>query len=170
MDFATERGPGRVILVDLEREALLVGEVVGVGMGVEKDRREETPTGKGRARKKYASEGQQLVGTATSTGNVREVEEVVGIMLIIRDSEWLMNPDANIVRSGTLQVMTGGNEKKPNESHYGHFNNAITYLMTNGLVHSMTYQLPPTQPTRNSRIHSLEEVGLRRLQTWTKRK
>ena len=57
--------------MDSEREALLVGEVVGVGMGVEKDRREETPTGKGRARKKYASEGQQLVGTATSTGNVR---------------------------------------------------------------------------------------------------
>ena len=92
--------------MDSEREALLVGEVVGVGMGVEKDRREETPTGKGRVRKKYASEGQQLVGTATSTGNVREVEEVVGIMLIIRDSEWLMNPDANIVSEADISIAT----------------------------------------------------------------
>jgi hypothetical protein len=66
-------------LVDLEREASLVGEKVGVGVGVEKDWREETPTGKGTARKKYASGGQQLVETATSTGDAREVEEVVGI-------------------------------------------------------------------------------------------
>jgi hypothetical protein len=35
-------------------------------------------------KKKYASGGQQLVGTATSTGDAREVEEVVGIILIIQ--------------------------------------------------------------------------------------
>jgi hypothetical protein len=35
MDFAMEKGPGRVVLVDFEREASLVGEEVGMGVGVE---------------------------------------------------------------------------------------------------------------------------------------
>lgn len=49
-----ERGPVRVVLVELEREVLLVEEVVVV-VGVRKDGWEETPTGKGAARKKFAS-------------------------------------------------------------------------------------------------------------------
>jgi hypothetical protein len=33
-DFVTEKGPGRVVLVDLEREASLIWEEAGVGVGV----------------------------------------------------------------------------------------------------------------------------------------
>jgi hypothetical protein len=66
-----ERGPVRVVLVELEREVLLVEEVVVV-VGVRKDGREETPTGKGAARKKFASWEQQPVVTTTNTGNMRD--------------------------------------------------------------------------------------------------
>jgi hypothetical protein len=61
--------------------------VVGVGVG--KGGRDETPgpAGKERVRKKYVSGGQQPIGTATSTTNTREVEEVIGI-LILFVMEW----------------------------------------------------------------------------------
>lgn len=54
-----------------------------VGVGKEAEER-ETLNEKGEAkkenRKKYTSRERRLVGTATSTRNAREVEEVVGIL------------------------------------------------------------------------------------------
>ena len=75
-----ERGPGRIVLGDLEREdELLAGE----GAEVITPKVKGTPNGvKENAKKKERKlgSGEQPIGTATSTRDAREAEEVVGLL------------------------------------------------------------------------------------------
>jgi hypothetical protein len=117
-DFAMilgERGPGRIVLGDLEREEeLLAGDAdrdkVGEGtVAVEVDgekvvspKRKEgtgTPKEKGSAKKKRKpGSAEQPVGTSTSAKEAREVEEVVGIF--DGDGDAMMDVDENADDAG----------------------------------------------------------------------
>jgi hypothetical protein len=122
-DFAMilgERGPGRIVLGDLEREdELLAGEEVGLSTlknidakGTPNERKEDAKKKEKEKERKLGS-GEQPVGTATSMRDAREVEDVVGFL--DGDGDAIMDADDDVVGAGMSMAVdddyNGGEEE-----------------------------------------------------------
>lgn len=105
-----ERGPGRIVLVDLEREdELLAGEEVGVSTP-KKIHAPRTPnedaSKKEKEKERKLRSGEQPGGTATSMRDAREVEDVVG--LFDGDGDAIMDVDVDV--NGARMAMAVDND------------------------------------------------------------